>query len=74
MADIIITPDGKDAIRIGTILDDDGDRFAVMSFEQPGGDTVFVTMTVPLLSEFAAHVTQSAEAFAVEAYWHDHER
>jgi hypothetical protein len=61
MAEIIITPEGKDALEVGTFVDDAGQRFIALNFRQPGGDDVVVTFNVPLFREYAAHLSNVAK-------------
>lgn len=74
MAEIIIAPEGKDAIELGTLIDDDGQRFTVMRFDTGKGDTVMITMLIPLFREFADLAGHLAAEISTRDYWRDHPR
>ena len=59
--EIVVTPTGKDAIEVGSLSDDAGERFVVIHFRQPDGDSVLVTLQPDLCDEFATHLGRVAE-------------
>ncbi len=61
MAEIVITPNGKDALEAGLLTDDSGQQFVVLSFKQPGGDNVLVTFTETLFLDYVGHLQQTAD-------------
>ncbi|MBM3928416.1 MAG: hypothetical protein FJ335_08170 [Sphingomonadales bacterium] len=65
----IITPEGPDAIQIGSLVDDAGDRFVAISFQQPSGERAIVTFTPRLFREFAGYVDTAADLSRHEAFW-----
>jgi hypothetical protein len=69
MAEIVITPKGRDALEAGTLVDDEGNRFVVLDFKQPGGDNVVVTFTVPLFCDYVSYLLETAEVARNEAHW-----
>jgi hypothetical protein len=62
MAEIVITPRGRDALEAGTFVDDEGRKFVALNFRQPGGDDVIVTFTVPLFLEYVEYLNRTASA------------
>ena len=74
MAETVISPSGKDAVQAGTLIDDNGARFAVLRFQEPGRDPVIVTFTLDTFRTLAAHVARTAGRLDDEAYWRDHKR
>lgn len=71
MADRIIAPLGSDAIEIGGIIDDDGQRFMLLRFNDGSGNPVTVSMLIPMFQAFAAHCAQAAKASATRDFWRD---
>jgi hypothetical protein len=69
MADLIITPSGPGAMEAGLVLDDDGGRFVVLKYKEPGGDAVIVTFTVPIFQHYVEHLVRTAAAADVDANW-----
>ena len=69
MTPTVITPSGPGAMEAGLILDEDGQRFVVLTFKEPDADPVIVTFTVPLFEQYARHLQTVAEAATVEANW-----
>lgn len=74
MAEIVIAPNGTDAIEVGTFFDDDGQRYVGMMFDTGTGDTVIVTMLIPLFQAFAEHVGGVADETRKRDWWRDHPR
>lgn len=61
MSEVIITPEGHDAVQVGTFIDDDGDRFVVLTFTDPAKpDRYIVTFTPTLFRDYAAHLGRIA--------------
>lgn len=69
MAEIVITPNGTDAIEVGGFHDDDGNRFVGINFRMPNGDNAVVTFTKPLFDAYAKHLADAARHMATEEYW-----
>ena len=67
----IFAPQGRDAIQLGGLIDDEGQRFVVMTFADEAGDEVIVTMLIPLFQDFARHTADMAKASASRAFWRD---
>lgn len=64
----------KDTVEAGSIIDDDGQRFMIVKFAEPGGDELVISMTIPLFQAFAAHLGDLAEKSATREYWRNHPR
>ena len=69
MAEIVVTPEGRDAIQVGSLIDDDGARFVAMSFERPNDHRAVITLTPELFRDFAQHIARIAEATKNEDFW-----
>lgn len=69
MTEFVVTPEGRDAIEIGGLVDDDGNRFVAMSFSRPNGDRGIVTLTPKLFKDFVGHVRHVAQALADDDWW-----
>lgn len=69
MAEIVIAPNGTDAIEIGGFHDDSGNRFVGLNFKMPNGDNALITFALPLFEAYAKHVGHAASNFATEQYW-----
>lgn len=69
MTPIVITPSGPGAMEAGLILDEDGQRFVVLTFKEPQGEPVFVTFTVPVFQNYVEHLVRTARAAGEEANW-----
>ena len=69
MAETIFTPSGRDALQAGTFVDDDGERFVGLIFEEPGRDSFVVTLTVPLFQDYVEHLKRVVEKTKDEATW-----
>jgi hypothetical protein len=74
MAIKFFAPQGKDAIEAGSIIDDDGQRFMLVTFTDEAGDQVAVSMLIPLFQEFAAYMGELAALSATRDFWRDHPR
>lgn len=69
MTATVITPSGPGAMEAGLVLDEEGGRFVVLTFKEPGGDPTLVTFTVPIFQNYVQHLVRTAEAAKVEANW-----
>lgn len=70
MSEIIISPQGTDAIQTGGFHDDDGRRFVGITFQREGtADSVIVTFEPELFAAFAAHMAKVAEAVSQDDWW-----
>lgn len=74
MTERFFAPQGPDAIEVGTIIDDDGQRFVVMRFNDGAGDAVIVSMLIPMFQAFAAHIGKMAEGSSTRDWWKNHPR
>ncbi|MDZ7893851.1 MAG: hypothetical protein U5M50_02145 [Sphingobium sp.] len=72
MAEIVIAPLGIDAVEMGTIFDDSGQRFCAMCFRMPGHDDVIVTMPIPLFAQFAKQAMKTAKLASTRDHWKNH--
>ena len=69
MATTVITPSGPGAMEVGLILDEDGQRFVVLTFKEPGGEPTLVTFTVPIFQHYVEHLVRTAASADNEANW-----
>ena len=69
MAATVITPSGTGAMEAGLVLDEDGQRFVVLTFKEPQGEPVLVTFTVPVFQNYVEHLVRTARAAGEEANW-----
>ena len=69
MTPTVITPSGPGAMEAGLILDEDGQRFVVLTFPEPQGEPVLVTFTVPVFQNYVEHLVRTARAAGEEANW-----
>ena len=69
MTPTVITPSGPGAMEAGLILDEDGQRFDVLTFKEPQGEPVLVTFTVPVFQNYVEHLVRTARAAGEEANW-----
>ncbi len=69
MTPTVITPSGPGAMEAGLILDEDGQRFVVLTFKEPQGEPVLVTFTVPVFQSYVEHLVRTAKAAGEEANW-----
>jgi hypothetical protein len=69
MAPTVITPSGTGAMEAGLVLDEDGQRFVVLTFKEPGGEPTLVTFTVPIFQNSVEHLVRTAKAADEEANW-----
>ena len=69
MAEIVVTPSGPGAMEAGLMIDENGDRFVVLTFKEPEADPVLVTFTVPLFQRYVGYLNRTAEAAGEEASW-----
>ena len=46
----------------GLVLDEEGQRFVVLTFKEPGGEPLLVTFTVPILQNYVEHLVRTAKA------------
>ena len=69
MGEIVIAPEGRDAIDVGGFRDDTGEAFVAICFKRPGMDDVIVTFTPDLFRDFAAHLSNAASAISQGSYW-----
>jgi hypothetical protein len=69
MATTVITPSGPGAMEAGLILDEDGQRFVVLTFKEPGGEPTLVTFTVPIFQHYVEHLVRTAASADNEANW-----
>jgi hypothetical protein len=53
----------------GLVLDEEGQRFVVLTFKEPGGEPLLVTFTVPILQNYVEHLVRTAKAANEEANW-----
>ncbi|MES3047368.1 hypothetical protein [Sphingomonas faeni] len=69
MAATVITPSGPGAMEAGLLLDEDGQRFVVLTFKEPGGEPTLVTFTVPIFQHYVEHLVRTAASADDEANW-----
>ena len=69
MVATVITPSGPGAMEAGLVLDEDGQRFVVLTFKEPQGEPVLVTFTVPVFQNYVEHLARTARAAGEEANW-----
>ena len=69
MAATVITPSGPGAMEAGLLLDEDGQRFVVLTFKEPGGEPTLVTFTVPIFRHYVEHLVRTAASADDEANW-----
>ncbi|BCA62019.1 hypothetical protein HMP09_1253 [Sphingomonas sp. HMP9] len=69
MTATIITPSGPGAMEAGLVLDEDGQRFVVLTFKEPKGEPTLVTFTVPIFQNYVEHLVRTAKAAGEEANW-----
>ena len=69
MTPTVITPSGPGAMEAGLILDEDGQRFVVLTFKEPQGEPVLVTFTVPVFQNYVEHLVRTSRAAGEEANW-----
>jgi hypothetical protein len=69
MAPTVITPSGTGAMEAGLVLDEDGQRFVVLTFKEPGGEPTLVTFTVPIFRHYVEHLVRTAASADDEANW-----
>jgi hypothetical protein len=69
MAVTIITPSGSGAMEAGLVLDEDGQRFVVLTFKEPQGEPTLVTFTVPVFQNYVEHLVRTAASASDEANW-----
>ncbi|MDD1451558.1 hypothetical protein NHF48_012155 [Sphingomonas sp. H160509] len=69
MATTVITPSGPGAMEAGLILDEDSQRFVVLTFKEPEGEPTLVTFTVPIFQHYVEHLVRTAASADDEANW-----
>lgn len=69
MAEVVVAPSGPEALDVGLMIDEHGDRFVVLTFREGEGDPVLVTFTVPLFERYAAHLARAADFARDERNW-----
>ncbi len=69
MTPTVITPSGPGAMEAGLILDEDGQRFVVLTFKEPQGEPLLVTFTVPVFQNYVEHLVRTAKAAGEESNW-----
>jgi hypothetical protein len=74
LAETVISPNGPNAVQAGTLIDDRGDRFAVLRFQEPGGDPVIVTFPIATFHDLVRRMNETDRQTKDEAYWRDHKR
>jgi hypothetical protein len=74
LAETVIIPSGENAVQAGTLIDDRGDRFAVLRFQEAGAGPVIVTFTLDTFRTLAGHIARTAEQIDDEDYWRNHKR
>jgi hypothetical protein len=65
----VITPSGLGAMEVGLVLDEERQRFVVLTFKEPGGEPLLVTFTVPIFQNYVEHLVRTAKAANEEANW-----
>jgi hypothetical protein len=65
----VITPSGPGAMEAGLVLDEEGQRFVVLTFKEPGSEPLLVTFTVPIFQTYVEHLVRTAKAANEEANW-----
>jgi hypothetical protein len=65
----VITPSGLGAMEAGLVLDEEGQRFVVLTFNEPRGEPTLVTFTVPIFQNYVEHLVRTAKAANEEANW-----
>ncbi len=58
MGEIVVTPNGRDALEAGTFTDDSGKTFVALTFRQESGDHVIVTFTPDLFRDYVGHLNR----------------
>ena len=53
----------------GLVLDEEGQRFVVLTFKEPGGEPLLITFTVPIFQNYVEHLVRMAKAANEEANW-----
>lgn len=74
MAETVISPNGEQAAQVGTLIDDNGARFAVLRFQDGGADPVIVTFTPDGFRALAAQIERTIARLDDESYWANHRR
>ena len=69
MAATVITPSGPGAMEAGLVLDEDGQRFVILTCKEPKGEPTLVTFTVPIFQNYVEHLVKTAAAANEEANW-----
>jgi len=62
MREILIAPQGRDAIEVGGFTAEDGKRFVMISFDRDGEERVIVSFEPQLFIDFAGHLGNVAKA------------
>jgi hypothetical protein len=44
------------------VLDEEGQRFVVLTLNEPGGEPLLVTLTVPIFQNYVEHLVRTAKA------------
>jgi len=53
----------------GLVLDEEGQRFVVLTFKEPGDEPLLVTFTVLIFENYVEHLVRTAKAANKEANW-----
>ena len=53
----------------GLVLDEEGQRFVVLTFKEPAGEPLLVPFTVPIFQNYVEHLGRTAKAANEEANW-----
>jgi len=69
MAEIVVTPSGPGAMEVGLLMDENDERFVVLTFKEPDGDPVIVTFTVPLFQQYLSVLQKAGAASLEERNW-----
>ncbi len=56
MNEIVVTPEGREAINVGKLTDDDGNEFVCLIFDRPNDSRAIVTFTIPLFHDLVEHM------------------
>jgi hypothetical protein len=56
-------------MEIGFMIDEDAQRFVVLTFKEPDGDPVSITFTVPLFQNYLRELQKAGHASMQEQSW-----
>ncbi|NLS25731.1 hypothetical protein S2M10_07010 [Sphingomonas sp. S2M10] len=68
MAEIVVTPQGREAINVGTLIDDDGAKFVCLAFERPNDSRAIITFTPDLFHDLVTHMADVSRRLREEGF------